>query len=160
MSETMDQRANALWYCLPADSTDEIGIRLGTRLGYKFNTAMVNEVLRYERDNKDAFGWTVPLAKRGPSSKHRYMRVKLNSDGAMEFDRESDRDRLETGLYGTVTHTARMNKHQADAMHAAMKHTRSSKYREFVEALAEDCEALAKKAARVAKIIRLGRDAA
>lgn len=160
MSELMDQRIKQLWYCLPADTMKEIVARLNKRMSSRLSLQLGHVLLRHLRDHSVEYGWIVPIAKRGRAEHHRYVRVSVSADGKMMFDHDDARDKLEGGLHGTVLYTQHLNQHQTASLLAAVANTRSSKYREFIEGLAEDCEALGKKAARVAKIIELGRDAA
>jgi hypothetical protein len=154
MSNRLKMLARELFYCLPADSAKEIAKKLKARVEREVTLAEVHEVVRYIRDNKDALQWNCPHVKRGRSSKGRYFRTLVDGSKVL-YEKESDQDKLNDGLHGTLSHTAKMTKHSAESLRDAVTHARASVWRDHIEGLMEEQEAVAKKAARILRMMEV-----
>jgi hypothetical protein len=154
-------RIDHIWYCLPCDSTEELTSKLNERADLDLTIKDVTNLVRLIRKNSEELGWIIPHVRRGHvvDGDGRFIRVLTDGSGAMIFDRDGDRQKLEDGTYGTVSHVMAMGRNNAKALRAAAGLTQNRIYREFLEDLAEDVEYLAKKAAKAAKIIKFNRAA-
>ena len=154
MSKRLDKLADELFYCLPANSVDDLFSKLSERVGGGIKRRAVEETIRYVRRNCERIGWTIPHVKRGKASSGRFIRILIEKGGPTVFDRDGDRGKLEDGLRGTVMHVAVMTKNEANALRAAANHSSNRAYANNLESMAEDLEAVSKKAVRVAKILK------
>jgi len=144
-----------LWYCLPADSKEQIETRMKKRVGRPVTN--VGTLISLTRKHEAELGWTMPHVKRGRpgDTKHRYLRVSTDGSGTMIFDNEVNHQRLEDGMYGDSSYTATLMRNESAAIRGASQLISSAKDREYLLGYAEDCEAISKKAARVAKVLKV-----
>jgi len=166
MSKRMDELADHLFYAIGergAGSYQELADRMTKRTGEEVAKHQVNTLMVYVRDHAERLGWMVPPAKRGKHEAGRFMRMLIPAAGekaAPVFDRYTDREKLHQGALGTVRHTSSSNRHQAHALAVAAMQTKDPRYREMIESVAEDCDALSKKSARIARILKFSGGAA
>ncbi len=153
MSTTQDELIDALSSCFPASGMKELRTKASKLLHRRVAKWEVNEAVSQVRKHPEVYQWGIPHVKRGKDADGRFIQILTDGKGTVVVN-ESDRDKLEMGLHGTISHTATMNANEAKVLREVAAHTRGA-YKEWIESLAEDQEAVAKKAARLAKIIQL-----
>jgi|SRR5215475_531713 len=153
----LEEFARDLWVVLGpkgCSGQKEIASRLKERHKRSFSRTQMDWMLRWVRDNEDELGWTIPPVIRGPDRPGRYLRMLCDRDsGTYIMDEESKAAMVDGGASGSAWYSHTLCRHQATALFAAGAQTASRKQREFYESLAEDFEALSKKAGRVARLI-------
>jgi hypothetical protein len=152
MSNRLKMLARELFYCLPADSAKQLGDKLAKRIEREVPIWEVNQTVRYVRDNKETLQWNCPHVKRGRSTKERYFRTLVDGSKVL-YEKESDQNKLNDGLHGTLSHTAKMTKHSAESLRDAVNYAKASVWRDHIEGLMEEQEAVAKKAARILRMM-------
>ena len=84
----IEQLADDLYAVLPAPTRSEIASRLSKRLKWDVSVQHVDATLALVRERREHLGWTVPYAKRGPSTDRpeRFMAIHMTRDGVFASD--------------------------------------------------------------------------
>jgi hypothetical protein len=108
----------AMFYCLPADSHEQIIERINRRLGRRLPKWKIGQALLRLRKNPERYGWTVPHGQaglRGQDSGYRFYRILVDKTSKESFFVADNIADLRTGVISTLRHGATSMKNEQEA---------------------------------------------
>ena len=140
-TELRKERLDKIRKALPAASIDEISATTG------IESQTVAVTLSHLREYAIEHGWTVPHAKRGPSTgEDRFFVVRVDASGQPMFDKNTEVE-FRSGAKGTASEAASKLRHQAVSMRLIAQRIRSRTAKRLFRDLADDFDYTARKTA-------------
>lgn len=150
----MDRVIEAMFDVLPANTSEEIAIKVSKKLGERCSRSFIDIAISDLRKRTEEWGWTIPHVKRGPpkpDEENRFFVMLNDKDGTPSYLDDESRLHIKTGTTSTVATVAQQSTNLAHTLNVAQQYERTKAHRERLEELHADMAYVARKARKMVK---------